>query len=320
MKKLILEKDLTSLKHAARDEFGPKSARPYIAIDLSDAKISHGGWLSELPCPVVGIGDGPLSSACDILLNDAQKLPIIDKNIRKAPLAAMILVQHLRTSETQSVINALTAESFAYAAVQNGPEFQAWLKGYDRPNSSTLCVAPLLIDRDDGTLSIILNQAKNQNAIGIDMRDALCEALDLALMDDSLTQISLTGSGKVFSTGGDINEFGEVPDPATAHWGRSLRLPAWRLARLSERLHVHVNGAAIGAGVEIAAFGSHVTTSSKAWFQLPELKYGLIPGAGGTVSLPRRIGRQRTAYMALTMDRIRVETALNWGLIDAVID
>ena len=111
-----------------------------------------------------------------------------------------------------------------------------------------------------------------------------------------------------------------MSDPATAHWVRSLRLPAWWLARLQDKLDIHVNGAAIGAGVEIAAFAKRVTTSKDAWFQLPELKYGLIPGAGGTASLPSRIGRQRTAYMALSMDKIRANTALDWGLIDAIID
>ena len=67
-------------------------------------------------------------------------------------------------------------------------------------------------------------------------------------------------------------------------------------------------------------FGSHVTASPKAWFQLPELKYGLIPGAGGTVSLPRRIGRQRTAYLALSMKKISAQTALHWGLIDDIVE
>ncbi len=82
---------------------------------------------------------------------------------------------------------------------------------------------------------------------------------------------------------------------------------------------MHVQGAAIGAGAEIAAFGSHITAAPRAWFQLPELKYGLIPGAGGTASITARIGRQRTAYMALSMARIPARTALTWGLVDAII-
>ena len=53
-------------------------------------------------------------------------------------------------------------------------------------------------------------------------------------------------------------------------------------------------------------------------FQLPEITMGLIPGAGGTVSITRRIGRQRTAYMALSARRINAQTALAWGLVDAL--
>jgi enoyl-CoA hydratase/carnithine racemase len=76
----------------------------------------------------------------------------------------------------------------------------------------------------------------------------------------------------------------------------------------------------IGAGLEIAAFAGRVVARPDAWFQLPELKYGLIPGAGGTVSLPRRIGRQRTALLALSMQRLSAKTAHAWGLVDAVED
>ncbi|MEP3890600.1 MAG: enoyl-CoA hydratase/isomerase family protein [Hellea sp.] len=307
-----------SASHPPRENFGPNSEMPYLAFDLDGPEASLGAWLKDLPCPVIGIGHGALSGACDVVLETDKKLTALANNINNAPLAAMVLVQHLRASERLSLQDALTAESFAYSAVQIGPEFQKWLttdQGNDLPKSNTPSV---VIDIEGGTLSLSLNRPDTRNAIGVDMRDALCEALDLALMDEKLSRIRITGNGATFSTGGAIEEFGEVPDPATAHWVRSLRLPAWRLARLADKLDIHVNGAAIGAGAEIAGFGNHVTASPKAWFQLPELKYGLIPGAGGTASIPRRIGRQKTAYMALSMEKLRAETALKWGLIDEI--
>jgi enoyl-CoA hydratase/carnithine racemase len=61
-----------------------------------------------------------------------------------------------------------------------------------------------------------------------------------------------------------------------------------------------------------------VRASADAFFQLPEVSMGLVPGAGGTVSVPRRIGRQRAAWMALTGARVDAPTALTWGLIDAI--
>lgn len=306
--------------HPPRESFGPQSNHPYIAITLEKTDSALAVWLKDLPCPVIGIGDGILASACDVVLPNSQKLSLIAANIQKAPIAAMVLVQHLRVSEGLSLTDALTAESFAYAAVQTGPEFKAWLAGYSKQDLDRADNDPVKIDMEDGALSLTLNRPDTNNAIGTEMRDALCEALDIAMTDPSITRVNLTGAGRTFSTGGAIEEFGEASDPATAHSVRSLRLPAWKIARLQDKLHVHVGGAAIGAGTEIAAFGSHITASKRAWFQLPELKYGLIPGAGGTASIPRRIGRQRTAYMALTMEKIRAETALNWGLIDAIID
>jgi len=78
------------------------------------------------------------------------------------------------------------------------------------------------------------------------------------------------------------------------------RSPARLLAAMTGRLRAEVHGACIGAGIELAAFAHHVIATPDAFFQLPEVGMGLIPGAGGTASLPRRIGRQRTAYLALT--------------------
>ncbi len=79
-----------------------------------------------------------------------------------------------------------------------------------------------------------------------------------------------------------------------------------------------VHGACVGAGVELPAFAARVVAREDATFELPELSMGLVPGAGGTVSLPRRIGRQRTAWLCLTGARIDARAALAWGLVDEV--
>ena len=323
MKKPLSFKELKDLmaSHPPRERLGPDSENPYLAFELEGSDDDLAAWLKDLPCPIIGIGigDSSLASACDVVLMDEKKLQIVDKNIKHAPLAAMVLVQHLRASETLPLQDILTYESLAYAAIQTRPEFKSWLSSYNGkalPHSD----APLKVELGTQTLTLTLNHPETRNAIGTQMRDALCEALDLALANTQISKIIIKGNGTSFSTGGAIEEFGDVSDPTTAHWIRSLRLPAWRLARLQGKLNIHVNGAAIGAGAEIAAFGTYVTASSRAWFQLPELKYGLIPGAGGTASLPRRIGRQKTAYMALAMEKIRADTALDWGLIDAIID
>jgi enoyl-CoA hydratase len=83
-------------------------------------------------------------------------------------------------------------------------------------------------------------------------------------------------------------------------------------------LTVHVHGSTLGGGIEMAAFADHVVAEPETRFALPEVAIGLIPGAGGTVSLPRRIGRQRTAVLGVTGRAIDASTALDWGLIDEI--
>lgn len=314
------EAALADLLAQGLEAVGPDTAHPALVLDLAALGEHHAATLHALPCPVIGIerADAPakLRHACDVVLADTAPLDAMLARIHAAPIAAMVLVQCLRASAPMPAEAALLTESLAYATLQQGREFAAWRAQAQLPAPSPC--GELLCVRQDECLELTLARPQFHNAINTVMRDALCEALDLALLDPGVTRITLRGAGKCFSVGGDLAEFGLASDPATAHWVRSLRLPARRLLALRPRLEVHVHGAAIGAGVEMAAFAARVTASPHAWFQLPELRYGLIPGAGGTVSLTRRIGRQRTAYLALSGARIHARQALAWGLVDAI--
>lgn len=300
------------------DAFGPDSNTPALCVGAAAITPRAAPWLRALPCPVIAIGTATRAQAagCDMILPDVAALRLLMTNIARAPIAAMVLVQHLRASENLSLADTLIGESLAYATLQQGPEFRRWRARAPVLPPLAPAEPPLALAHGGETLHITLADPHNRNAIGIRMRDALCEALDLALATTG--RVHLSALGRAFSTGGAVAEFGQASDPATAHWLRSLRLPATRLAHLAPRLSVHVHAAAIGAGAEIAAFASLLTAAPDAWFQLPELKYGLIPGAGGTASLPARIGRHRTAWMALSMARVPARTALGWGLVDAV--
>jgi enoyl-CoA hydratase/carnithine racemase len=97
-------------------------------------------------------------------------------------------------------------------------------------------------------------------------------------------------------------------------------MPANALAMAADRYTFHLHGACIGAGIELPAFAGRVVAKPNTYFRLPEVDMGLIPGAGGCVSIPRRIGRQRTNWLAITGIELNAETALVWGLIDAVMD
>jgi enoyl-CoA hydratase/carnithine racemase len=96
------------------------------------------------------------------------------------------------------------------------------------------------------------------------------------------------------------------------------RSPARLMASLASRTEVRLHGACMGAGIELPAFAGRVVADPNAVIALPELSLGLIPGAGGTTSLPRRIGRQRTALLALSGMHLDARTALTWGLVDRV--
>jgi enoyl-CoA hydratase/carnithine racemase len=178
----------------------------------------------------------------------------------------------------------------------------------------------VLATRTGTVLELVLNRPERHNAFSAEMRDELAASLHVACADPSLTRIVLRGNGPSFSAGGDLEEFGSLPDPATAHAIRSTRNVGRLLAACADRVEARLHGACIGAGVELPAFAKRVVCAPTAFFQLPELSLGLVPGAGGTVSLVRRIGRQRTALFALSGCRLDADTALEWGLVDEIAD
>jgi enoyl-CoA hydratase/carnithine racemase len=91
------------------------------------------------------------------------------------------------------------------------------------------------------------------------------------------------------------------------------------MSELGPRVTVHLHGACIGAGIELAAFAGTVEATEDTTVMLPEVGMGLIPGAGGTVSIPRRIGTARTAWLAITGLRLSAPVAARWGLIDRLL-
>lgn len=312
-----------------RENYSPFGEQHYLIADLSahttlsasDEKNIR-DFLQQLPCPSIAIADShPLSDAFDSIVASLEETKILCSNIERTPLAAMTLVQVLRCTEMLPLAEGLLVESLAYATLQAGPEFNAW----SRANPPTAVAhsddgSPLLIDREGDSLHVQLNRSSRRNAISVEIRDALAELFQLVTVDTSIQHVTINGNGACFSIGGDLDEFGTTPDPATAHAIRSSRLPARYLIACAERVAFHVHSACIGAGAEIPAFGYRVTAARNAFFQLPEINFGLIPGAGGCVSIPKRIGRQRATYMALSGKKINAKTALEWGLIDAIVD
>jgi hypothetical protein len=283
--------------------------------------------LPLLPSPSVALCTGSPSreraavlEPFDVVVASETELAPLLETAQQTPLASMALVQLLRHSARTGIDDGLFAESLVYSTLQGGPEFRRWLETRSAPSEKGANPEPAVLVRRSGErLELTLNRPDKRNAFSAEMRDALVEGLRVAASDPTITEVLLTGTGPSFCAGGDLDEFGSLPDPATAHGVRSTRSPARWMAACGARVRVEVQGACVGAGIELPAFARRVVASGDALFQLPEISMGLVPGAGGTVSLPRRIGRQRTAYLALSGARIDADTALSWGVVDELV-
>lgn len=259
------------------------------------------------PRPWVGLAPADLDAA----------LAELEAACARRPIAAAVAAQALRVSEPLDFDAALVVESLAYSTLLAGAEFKAWRA--ERPVRKPPSEGPRVrLERRDGALEVALGRAEARNAFDARMRDELVEALAFALEDPDQAPVALTGDGPAFSAGGDLGEFGRATDMALAHAIRVQQSPARLVHRLGPRLTAHVHGACVGAGVEVPAAAGRVVAAEDAWFRLPEVAMGLIPGAGGTASIPRRIGRQRAAFMAISGRDIDLPIALAWGLVDAV--
>ncbi len=291
-----------------------------------------------LPCVVVGSATDPrrgAPSGVDVALCSGERdtppgwvhasdltgeLERLGRCIVRDPQAAVTLAQVLRTTERFDVGAGLLVESLAYSTLQSGPSFTSWLASRPPPAAAAHEDRVLLAERDEGTLRLTLHRPHVRNALNHRLRDELTEALAIACADSSVTRIVLRGAGPSFCSGGDLHEFGTMPDPATAHLTRTVRSPGRLLATLGPRVEARVHGACVGAGIELAAFAGRVVAAPDSQFSLPEVGMGLIPGAGGTVSIPRRIGRQRAAWLALGGSMLDAAVARRWGLVDELAD
>ena len=294
----------------------PDAAIPAVVVVLS----ADPGWL---PAAAFGAADVVLTEADDPrapfvrpAAGVASGVSAISAALDRNPVAGTTLALLLRGSSALDVPSGLVAESATYSALQAGAEYGRWRAS--RPaRSPEPETARVRVERGDGELRIVLARPARRNAVDWRMRDDLVTALALAAAEPGV-RVVLDADGPDFCAGGDLDEFGSRPDPALAHLIRLTRSPARLLSQLGDRTTAYLHGACLGAGIELPAFAARVCAAEDTRIGLPEIELGLVPGAGGTVSLPRRIGRWRTAFLALTGQRVDARLALRWGLVDAI--
>ena len=249
----------------------------------------------------------------------AAQLAAVQATAAHAPIATAMLARVLRLGEALDFETAVDLESLAYSTLLGGGEFVRWL-GRALPQAEGVPVSnPVRYQRDGDAVRLILSSPATHNAMTARMRDGLYEALVNVLEDPTQPCLDVRAEGRCFSVGGSLDEFGTTRDLARAHVVRTQRSSARILHRLGTRAAVHLHGACIGSGIEVAAGAARRFAAGDLIVQLPELRMGLIPGAGGTVTLARAMGRHRLLWLALGAFRIGAQQALDWGLIHAIV-
>ena len=186
----------------------------------------------------------------------------------------------------------------------------------------------LLIERHGSIALLTLNDAATRNSLSPDLVSALTTFLAGANADEGLACIVLTGAGEGFCSGGNVKEMLRGIEPMFAgspqQMQEAYRAGIQMIPRLFHSLDVPaiaaVNGAAIGAGCDLACMCDIRIASADATFAESFLRVGLVPGDGGAWLLPRVVGYPRALEMALTCRAIEALEARNWGLVTHVVE
>ena len=178
----------------------------------------------------------------------------------------------------------------------------------------------VIYERNGNIAHVTLNRPRVLNVYSVQMRDDLYEVLSAIKADDEIRAVIFNGAGeKAFCAGADLSEFLTAPSVVKARKIRVLR-DLWGLFRsMPQPLIAALHGYVLGSGMEIALFCDIRIAAENTIFGLPEMGLGIIPGAGGTQTLPRVIGLARALDMLLTNRRMNAQEALESGLVSRVV-
>jgi enoyl-CoA hydratase len=185
----------------------------------------------------------------------------------------------------------------------------------DEPQAEPL----VLVERDEArkVALVRLNRPKQLNALNGPTMDALCDALESLDRDEAIRAIVVTGTQKAFAAGADISEMaGATPMDML----RTNRIAQWdRVRRITKPVIAAVAGWCLGGGCELAMALDLIIASDSAKFGQPEIKIGVMPGAGGSQRLPRAIGKSKAMEMILLGEPITAAEAERIGLVSRVV-
>ena len=177
----------------------------------------------------------------------------------------------------------------------------------------------VLFEKDGPIGYVTLNRPRVINAVNVQMRDDLYQAMSAARDDPDISVIILKGAERGFCSGADVSEFGTAPSPIIARQVRWERDQWGLILGIPKPIIVAIHGYAIGAGIEMSLCCDLRIASEETRFGLPEVALGMIPAAGGSQTVPRHLRLGHSMEVLLRGDLIGAEDALRMGLVQRVV-
>ncbi len=182
----------------------------------------------------------------------------------------------------------------------------------------------ILFSIETGVARLTLNRPDRLNSVTVQMHGEIAEALTLIENDRSVRTLLITGAGRGFCAGQDLNDRAVTPGGEAPDLGESVEKRynplIRRLTSLPMPVVAAVNGVAAGAGASLAFASDIVIAAKSAKFIMSFANIGLVPDSGSSWALPRLAGQARALGLALTGDTLPAETAAEWGLIWKCVD
>jgi len=178
----------------------------------------------------------------------------------------------------------------------------------------------LIVSIEDRVAIITLNRPRHLNALNLELIEELDQALTAVEQDGQVGALIITGQEEFFAVGADLKEVEQLHNPLAAHdFVTRVNRVFNRLENFPRPVIAAISGLALGGGCELALCCDLRIAAEGARFGQPEIKLGLIPGAGGTQRLPRLVGQGRAKELLFFGNPIEAEEALRIGLVNRVV-
>jgi len=177
---------------------------------------------------------------------------------------------------------------------------------------------PLILTETDGRVGVVrLNRPKVLNALNPELMEQLAAQLEAWDADDAIACVLITGGDRAFAAGADI---GDMAERSAIEMDERDQFRTWdRLRRIRKPIVAAVSGFALGGGCELMMICDVVVAAETAQFGQPEIKLGVIPGAGGTQRLTRAVGKAKAMDLVLTGRMMDAAEAERLGLVSRVV-